>query len=179
MAPLPDWGVRRKELLHQLFGLQAAVETLPGTAFDTARNFPEEWGRTFSGTAKRYGNQYAQFLMSETIEFGVGGLHHEDPRYFRLGEGAPIGRRAWHAFRSTWIARDADGLGGERLALGRIAGVYGAWAISQQWSPGSVQGIGPFLIWGTFGMCTKAGVNEIREFLPDIKRRRAAKKSKD
>lgn len=169
-APLPDWSVRRKEFVHQLFGLQAAVETLPGTAFDMARNSPHEWGRTWGGLAKRYGSQYAQFLISESIEFGVSAIHHEDPRYFRLGPDASIGRRAWHAIRSTWVARDANG-GGDKIAAGRIAGVYGAYYIASRWSPDSLHGAKPLLIWGSFGMATKSGANALREFWPDVKKR--------
>jgi hypothetical protein len=169
MEPLADWHIRRKELVHQLFGLQAAIETLPGTAFDTARNFPEEWGRTWSGVGKRYANQYGQFLISETTEFAISAIHHEDPRYFRLGQGS-TGRRAWHAIASTWVARDSEG-GADKVALGRIVGVYGAWAVAQQWSPSSVGGPRELVIWGSFGMLTKSGVNELREFWPDIKRR--------
>lgn len=168
-APLPDASVRRKELVHQLFGLQAAVETLPGTAFDMARNSPHEWGRTWSGLGKRYANQYGQFVISETIEFGVSALHHEDPRYFRLGPEAGMGKRVWHSIRSTWVARASDG-DGSKIALGRIAGVYGANFIASRWSPESVQSARSILIWGTFGMATKSGANALREFWPDIRK---------
>ena len=169
-APPPaDWAVRWHELTHQLYGLQGIVETIPGTAFDEARNFPHEWGRTWPGLGKRFWNQYSQFLLSETIEFGVSGLHHEDPRYFRMGSGNSIGKRAWHTVRSTWVARSSNGTG-ERVALGRIAGIYGAWYIAARWSPDSVHGVAPFLIWGTFGMGTKSAANALREFGPDIKR---------
>ncbi len=165
-----DWRTRRKELVRQLFGLQAAVETLPGTAFDTARNFPKEWGRTWSGVGKRYANQYGQFLISETAEFAISAIHHEDPRYFRLGSGFHPGRRMWHALASTWVARNSAG-DGNKVALGRITGVYGSWVVAQRWSPDSVQGFGSFVLWGSFGMLTKSGVNEIREFWPDLKKR--------
>ena len=171
---LPDVRVRAHELVHQLFGFQAVFETLPGTAFDEARNFPHEWGRTWSGLGKRFWNQYSQFLLSETIEFGASALHHVDPRYFRQGTGS-IGGRAWHAVRSTFIARSSTG-DGEKVALGRISGVYGAWAIAARWSPDSVHGVAPFFIWGTFGMGTKAGANVLREFWPDAKRRLSRRK---
>ena len=168
---LPDWHVRRKEFVHQLFGLQAAIETLPGTGFDMARNFPKEWGRTWPGLGKRYWNQYSQFLMSESIEFGVGALHHEDPRYFRLGPDSKTSTRVWHVLKSPWIARDSEDGSRNKLAIGRISGVYGAWFIASRWSPDSVQGIQPFLVWGSFGMVTKSGVNALREFGPDVKKR--------
>lgn len=167
--PPANWAVRWHELGRQLVGLQGVVETIPGTAFDEARNFPQEWGRTWPGLGKRFWNQYSQFLLSETIEFGVSGLHHEDPRYFRMGPGNSIKRRAWHTVRSTWVARTSNGPG-ERIALSRIAGIYGAWYIAARWSPDSVHGVAPFLIWGTFGMGTKSVANVLREFGPDFKR---------
>ena len=168
--PLPDWRLRRREFVHQLFGLQAAIETLPGTAFDMARNFPHEWGRTWPGLGKRYWNQYSQFLMSESIEFGVSAAHHEDPRYFRLGPTVGTGARLWHVVKSPWVARDSSDPTKNKIALGRIGGVYGAWFIASRWSPDSVHGLDPFLVWGSFGMATKSGVNALREFWPDLRK---------
>jgi hypothetical protein len=171
VPPLPDVHVRAHELVHQLFGFQAVFETLPGTAFDEGRNFPHEWGRTWGGLGKRFWNQYSQFLLSESIEFGVSAVHHEDPRYFRLGTGS-FGGRTWHAVRSAFVARSSTG-GGDKIALGRISGVYGAWAIAARWSPDSVHGVAPFLLWGSFGMGTKAGANFLREFWPRANRKRS------
>lgn len=169
LPELPDWHVRAKEMGHQLVGIQAFIETIPGTASDHARNFPKEWTRSFEGLGKRFASQYGQFLVSETVEFGVSALHHEDPRYFRM-PGASVKRRVAHTITSAFVARKADG-SGSTIALGRFAGVYGSWYVAQKWEPQSATGVGQFMLWGTVGMFTKTFANAFHEFWPDAKRK--------
>ncbi len=176
--PLPDWRIRRHVLLKHMLGPQAVLEVLPGTLFDESRNFPEAWGRGSTGIVKRLGNQYGQFVTGEFIEFGVSSAHNEDPRYFRLGNGA-VWRRTGHVFRNTFLAHHADGSPGMTLAAGRILGVYGAWGLATRWNPPAQHTAGQFLLYGTVGMLTKTGGNAMREFWPDIKRRFFHKNSHD
>ncbi len=166
---LPDMHVRARELGHQLIGIQAVVETLPGTASDHARNFPKEWTRSFSGLGKRFASQYGQFLVSETVEFGVSAWHHEDPRYYRM-PGGTVKERIAHSITSVFVARKADGTG-STIALSRFAGVYGSWYVAQKWEPNSATGPGQFVLWGTVGMFTKTFANMFHEFWPDAKRK--------
>src|SRR5258706_5629979 len=58
------------------------------TAWQTAFDTPEEWGRGFSGIARRYAQREADVAISNTIEAGLGALWGEDPRYI------PSGRKA-------------------------------------------------------------------------------------
>ncbi|MCC6343951.1 MAG: hypothetical protein IT166_17240 [Bryobacterales bacterium] len=176
--PLPDWRIRRHVLLKHMLGPQAVLEVLPGTLFDESRNFPEAWGRGSTGIVKRFGNQYGQFVIGEFIEFGVSSAHNEDPRYFRLGNGA-VWRRTGHVFKNTFLAHHANGSPGMTLAAGRILGVYGAWGLATRWNPPAQHTAGQFLLYGTVGMLTKTGGNAMREFWPDIKRRFFHKNSHD
>src|SRR5205823_1605076 len=64
LPELPDFHVRAKELGHQLVGVQAFFEVIPGTISDHARDFPKEWTRSFGGLGKRFASQYGQFLVS-------------------------------------------------------------------------------------------------------------------
>ncbi|MCC6365146.1 MAG: hypothetical protein IT165_16655 [Bryobacterales bacterium] len=175
---LPDWRVRRHVLLKQMFGPQAVLEVLPGLAFDESRGFPGAWGRGPSGLAKRFGNQYGQFVIGEFIEFGVSSIHNEDPRYFRLGDGTAW-QRTRHVFKNTFFAYHADGSPGMTLAAGRILGVYGAWGVATRWNPPAQQTVSQFLLYGTVGMLTKTGGNAMREFWPDVKRRFFHKSKQD
>ena len=169
LPELDDWHQRARELGHQLIGIQAVVETLPGTASDHARNFPKEWTRSFSGLGRRFASQYGQFLVSETVEFGVSALHHEDPRYYRM-PGGSMKERIGHSISSVFVARKADGTG-STIALSRFAGVYGSWYVAQKWEPQSATGVGQFMLWGTVGMFTKSFANLFHEFWPDAKRK--------
>jgi len=175
---LPDWRVRRQVLLKQMLGPQAVLEVLPGLAFDESRNFPSPWGRGPTGVAKRFGNQYGQFVIGEFIEFGVSSLHNEDPRYFRLGDGTAW-QRTRHVFKNTFFAHHADGAPGMSLAAGRILGVYGAWGVATRWNPPAQQTVSQFLLYGTVGMLTKTGGNAMREFWPDVRRRFFHKSKQD
>jgi len=169
LPELADWHVRAKEMGHQLIGAQAVFEVLPGTISDHARNFPKEWTRSFGGLGKRFASQYGQFLVSETVEFGVSALHHEDPRYYRMPN-ASVSRRIGHSIASAFIAQKADGTG-STIALSRFAGVYGSWFVAQHWEPNSATGVGQFMLWGTVGMFTKTFANTFHEFWPDAKKK--------
>lgn len=164
----PTWSDRRDVFLRKLVGPQAIWETVPGAAFDTARNFPGQWGRTGSGVAKRLGSQYGQFLVGESIELGVSALHHEDPRYFRMPD-AGFGHRLGHALASTVVVRGIDGHPTPGLA--RLADVYGSWAIATSWNPPDQRNPRKIAAYGSLGLGIKEGGNLFREFWPDVKRR--------
>jgi hypothetical protein len=167
VVPAPDWTVRRSVFLKKLVGLQAAYETFPGTFSDHARNFPREWGRTWSGFGKRTASQYGQFVLSESIEFGVSALHHEDPRYHRLGDGSYL-RRGGHAMAGAVVTQNEQGR--PTPALARIAGVYGAWAIAAYaWNPPGQQNARKVIFYGSVGLLFKSSSNLFREFWPDVK----------
>ncbi|MBI3681798.1 MAG: hypothetical protein HY235_15570 [Acidobacteria bacterium] len=172
---LPDWRIRGRVLARKVLGPQAVLETLPGMALDEARNFPDEWGRRPSGLAKRLANQYGQFALGEFVEFGVSAMHKEDPRYYRLGQGTAIGRTG-HVFKNTFLSHPSDGSAGMKLAVGRMVGVYGSWGIATRWLPYSQQTWSSFVLYGSIGMLTKTGVNALREFWPDARRRLFHKK---
>lgn len=164
----PTWSDRRQVFFRRLFGPQAILETVPGTAFDTARGFPRQWGRGTAGIAKRLGSQYGQFLVGETIELAVSALHHEDPRYFRM-PGASFGKRLRHSLGSAVIVRGANGA--PTIALARLADVYGSWAIATTWNPPDQRNLVKIFGNGSLGLGLKAGGNVFREFWPDVKRR--------
>ena len=167
VAP-PQWSDRGRVFFKKLFGPQAVLETVPATIFDTARNFPRQWGRGGYGIAKRVGSQYGQFAIGEAIELGVSALHREDPRYFRMA-GQPFGRRLGHALKSTVIVRGANG--SDTIGLARLADVYGAWAIATLWNPPDQRNIQQIMKYGTLGLGIKAGSNVFREFWPDVKKK--------
>ena len=52
------------------------------TAWQTAFNSPEEWGRSASGVAKRYGHREADVAISSTIEAGLGALWGEGEAFW-------------------------------------------------------------------------------------------------
>ena len=167
--PPADWHGRLEVYLKSLVGPQVVFEVLPEAVWDHARKFPKEWGSHGIGFADRLGSEYAQFILSQTIQLGFAAIHKEDPRYFRVGQGNFF-RRTGHAIRGAVIVSNTKG--GETLAVGEIAGAFGSWAIaSQWWEPRSEQSFGHVMLWGGVPLATKAGTNILREFWPDAKRK--------
>jgi len=164
----PSWRSRAHVYLKQLVGGEALYETLPGAVLDQERNFPDQWGHGADAFRNRVLSEYGQFLLSESIEFGVTSFHREDPRYIRMGAGGPW-RRTWHALKSTVVASDTKG--GQTIALGRIAGAYGSWAIATRWNPPEERTAGQIMLYGNVNLLTKASVNLWREFWPDARRK--------
>jgi hypothetical protein len=168
--PLPtDWRGRTELYVKSLLGPQALLQVLPVAAWDHARKFPKEWGSRPIGFADRLGSEYAQYILSQTIQLGFSAIHKEDPRYVRVGQGSFF-RRTGHAIKGAVIVSDTRS--GQTLAIGEIAGAFGSWAIATQWwEPRSEQSFGHVMLWGGVPLLAKAGRNVLGEFWPDAKRK--------
>lgn len=151
----------------KLVGFQAFLETVPGTAFDEARNFPHDWGRGLPGIGRRFASQYGQFVLSETMALGIGAITHEDPVFHRQGTGT-IGSRVKHVMGRSFVAPTTSG--GRTVAFSTFAGTYGAWAIATRWNPPDQRNLRSVGLYGTLGLGLKMGGNAFNEFWPDAKR---------
>jgi hypothetical protein len=170
--PALDGKDRMKEYLKSLVRPSAVFSNILIAGFEEGRNFPHEWHRTEGGFAKRLGSQYAQYFLDNTIELGFSSIHHEDNRYFRMGDGNFF-RRFGNVVKSTVVVSNTHG--GQTIALGQIAGAYGSWAIaSQVWEPPSEQRVSRVFLWGSVNLAAKGGRNLIREFGPDLRKKHPA-----
>jgi hypothetical protein len=166
-----DGKQRMQDYLKSLVRPSAVFSNILIAGFEEARNFPHEWHRTEGGFAKRLGSQYAQYFLDNTIELGFSTIHHEDNRYFRIGDGNFF-KRFGNVVKSTVVVSNTHG--GQTVALGQIAGAYGSWAIaSQVWEPPSEQRVSRVLLWGSVNLAAKGGRNLIREFGPDLRKKHA------
>lgn len=165
-APV-DWAARTKAYLKNLVGRDALFETVGDALFDHVRDFPHEWGYGGVAFADRLGSEYGQFVFNQTIRLGVSMFHKEGQRYSRLGHGNVL-RRTAHALAGTVVASNLHG--GQTVALGQVAGIYGSWAIATQWwEPRSEQAFSRVMVWGSVGMGVKASANVLHEFWPDAR----------
>jgi hypothetical protein len=137
------------------------------TAWQTAFNSPEEWGRGVSGIAKRYAQREADVAISNTIEAGLGALWGEDPRYIRSGRKG-VGPRARYAIKTVFLAQRRDGT--LRPAWGRFAGNTVNNLIENAWLPPSVTTPGQTVMRSAFGFLGRLGGNAWEEFWPDVVR---------
>jgi hypothetical protein len=138
------------------------------TAWQTAFNTPEEWGRGFSGIAKRYAQREADVAISNTIEAGLGALWGEDPRYIPSGRKG-IWPRARYAMKTVFLAQRRDG--SLQPAWGRYAGNTLNNLIENTWLPPSMTTGRQTALRSGLGMLGRLGGNAWEEFWPDVARR--------
>lgn len=132
-----------------------------------AQNVPPEWGQGAVGYGRRFANYYAYALTSDMLQMAGEDLLHEDNLYYGSGERG-VWKRVKYAVKSSVLARGADG--SQHLSISQIGSTAGAAFISRLWQPKDDRTAGDGAVSFGISMATNAGVNVIREFLPDVTR---------
>ena len=138
-------------------------------AVGQAENDPAAWGQGAKGYGRRYASDFGDQLIGN---FMVGAilptLFHQDPRYFRSGQGG-FWRRAGYAVSRIAVTRGDSG--GRHFNISEIAGNGIAAGVAESYRPSSERG--PLETAQTWA--TQVGLdvltNELREFWPDIRRK--------
>jgi hypothetical protein len=139
-----------------------------GAVYQWQNDYPR-WGQGAQGYAKRYGATFADAALSNYLSEGVlPVLLHEDPRYFRLGEGSKW-RRIGFALSRVVIAK-ADS-GRKRFNNSEIAGNLMAASISSLYYPPPNRTVGETFEKFSINVVSDAGFNVLREFWPDMRRK--------
>jgi len=173
--PVTSIGAKQKfELVSHYFdpfsfaiaGIQSGIEQ--------ATNDKKEYGQGMLGYSKRYGADFTDAFTNELFVVGVyPTLLHEDPRYFRLGQGSGM-HRVGYALSRILIARtDA---GGHRFNTSEFLGNFTSGALSQTYYPSSERGFGGVANRAFVQIGYDALFNVLKEFYPDIKRKLSRKK---
>lgn len=125
------------------------------------------FGQGAQGYAKRYGATFSDATISTYISEGaLPALLHEDPRYFRLGEGTKW-RRIGYALTRVLVTRtDA---GNWRFNNSEIEGNLIAAGISNLYYPAVNRGLGTTAVKFGIGVVSDAGFNVLKEFWPDMR----------
>jgi hypothetical protein len=161
----------------------AAKDSFDGAVYPTAAIFSvvyqaendnPSFGQGFRGYARRVGTAFGDQMIGNMMTEGVApALLHEDPRYFRLGEGSKK-RRIWYAATRIFVTpTDKNHMtfnfaewGGNAVAVA-ISNAYYADGRT------AVDNVQRLLI-----QCgTDALSNVLKEFWPDVKRRLSKKKN--
>ena len=138
-------------------------------------SFPE-YGQGFEGYAKRYGAAYADSFNGQMLGNAVlPVVLHQDPRYFRKGEGSFSARLGW-AMASTVRCKGDNGKWQPNVS--NVAGNIMAGGISNLYYPASDRGVG--LTFERGMVVTAEGVigAVMLEFAPDINRHLFHKKQR-
>jgi hypothetical protein len=131
-------------------------------------NFPREWQQGWDGYGKRLGSTLAYSGMRNVLGFGLDTALHQDPRYYRSGDGG-FWRRTGHAFRGTILTRTDSGK--ETLATWRLGSAYAATFLSNEWFPDRVNTVTLGLTEGTTQIGFDLLANLGSEFWPDVKKK--------
>ena len=161
----------------------AAKDSFDGAVYPTAlvmsviyqaEDSNPSFGQGFKGYAQRAGTAFGDQMIGNLMTEGfMPALLHEDPRYFRIGEGS-FGRRLWYALRQTVVTRTDSNhkifnfaeWGGNSVAVG-LANLY--YQDGRTWQD-NVQRL--LIQCGTDTMS-----NVLKEFWPDVKRHLQKKKN--
>jgi hypothetical protein len=134
-------------------------------AFSQWRDTPPQWGQGWAAYGKRIGSNLGYNATRQTISYAVGGLTHEDYRYFASQEDR-AGRRVRHALISIFLARRPDGSDG--FSIAGVSGVVGAAAFSSIWGPQTWKRPRNIAKNAGISFSVSAASNVVREFLPDL-----------
>jgi hypothetical protein len=159
---------RYKYLFWSIAGPGAAIKSVAVAGIAQWRDKPTEWGQGMDGYGRRIGYRYLRRSVNNSVEFSVGALIGEDPRYFRARNPGLWGR-VGHATKSVFVSPTADG--GRRFAFARFAGAYGGAWISNAWYPQRLQSPEDVLRRGSYSLGGEILGNLWREFWPDVRRR--------
>jgi hypothetical protein len=145
---------------------QTAFLSEIGQASDSNPSF----GQGVEGYAKRFGSTYSDFAVENMMTEGVfPTLLHQDPRYFRRGDGTKRSRLAYAVSR-LFITRGDSG--DNQFNFSETIGAATSVAISNAYYPdGRTVGnnVGKY----TEQLCFDAASNVLKEFWPDLKHKLA------
>jgi hypothetical protein len=133
--------------------------------FDYALDRPHQWGTEGSSIGLRAASVFGRSFLRENIAFGVRAFDHEDPRYFRSGQGNLLSRTRYAAVHTFLVRKDS---GGTMPAYSLFVAGSTMPFLAQSWRPeefSAARGVG-----GAFGIMGFAVVANLwNEFWPDIR----------
>jgi len=145
-----------------IIGMYAGVSHL--------QNQNPSWGKGTKGYLKRYGASEHDStdgnFMTEAI-FPT--LLHQDPRYFRMGEGNATVKRLAYSLTRTLITRTDSGK--NNINLSELVGNFTSGAISNAYYPQEARGIWPTTRRGVQQTMYDSIFNVIKEYWPDIRKK--------
>jgi hypothetical protein len=141
-----------------------------GTAWDAGtaqidRDDPS-FGRGVAGYGKRYAAAATDNVAGDF--FGVflyPAIFHQDPRYYRLGQGN-VKMRLGHALEHRWIATNDSGR--HMFNFSEWCGTISSKALSNLYHPGNPRGFGPTASRVGFSIGSDMAWDVLREFWPEI-----------
>jgi len=147
-----------------------SVRTVLGASYAAGlaqwRGTPKEWGAGISGYARRDAAAFGGGVVRHTVEFGVGALFHEDPRFERSTRNG-FTARTQDALHNTLFVRTDDG--SHRIAWSRAVAALATGFAVNSWEPRRLHSTHHALMLSLAGALSYATGHVTQEFTPDIK----------
>jgi hypothetical protein len=156
-------GVYARDLFSPVHFALAGISA----GIDQAQDSPKEWGEGVEGYATRFGSYYAESVVADVLQMTGEDVLHEDNIYYGSGKHG-FGSRVGYAVKSSVLARGRDGT--QHFSISQVGSTAGASFISRLWQPASNGSARDGAVNFGISMATNAGVNVVREFLPDFTR---------
>lgn len=161
---------------HQMFDFSAHVGNLLQSAISQAANGQPHYGQGWGAFGERLAASEGDQITSCLFIYGVlPSALHDDPRYFRRGQGS-IGSRIWYAASRTIVTRKDSGE--PTFNVPQTLGQLIQQGISTSYYPAQDRtASGVFTQWGV-NLAYNSGYNMLREFMPDLGQYLARRKQK-
>jgi hypothetical protein len=174
MQPPPLTSGQKFKLAGQYLSPYTFVFVAAEAGFNQARNSPKEYGQGAEGYGKRYGAGLADGLTDGVFVTGVfPSLLHQDPRYYRLGDGT-FSHRTGYAFTRILVTRQDSGR--KAFNFSEILGSFSSSALAVAYYPESQRDFSNVAERAGIQFAFDAGFNFLKEFYPEIERKLFGKK---
>lgn len=153
---------------HTTFSPEAVV--LPAAEAGLAmshppRRFPPEWADGAAAFGRNYGSTLGGRTTGGLTHFAAAWVDHEDPRYFRSLDDAPL-HRVSHAILFTFFDRRNSGR--RTLAVSNFAAASASGFICNLWQPDGFRDTAHALQRSERGFAAITSANLIAEFSPEL-----------
>jgi hypothetical protein len=167
--PPPLTSGQKFKLAAQYVNPYTFVFVAAEAGVNQARNHPEDYGQGAEGFGKRYGAGLADGLTDGLFVTGVyPSLFHQDPRYYRLGDGG-FSHRAGYALTRILVTRQDSGR--KAFNISEVLGSFSSSALAVTYYPRSVRDFSDVAERAGIQFAFDAGFDLLKEFYPEIHRK--------
>jgi hypothetical protein len=173
MGPPAYTPLTSRQKFHIFVQQTYSLYTVANTAFDAGwAQMTDDWpayGQGMEGYGKRYGALLANHEAGTFFEnFLFPTLLHQDPRYFRKGDGHSLFARVPYAARRVLITQSDSGHSTFNASL--LLGLLFVDGVTNGYYPRPERGFGNTMTRFGGSVLSSAETNLLREFMPDMMR---------
>ncbi len=153
------------------------IKAAASAGIGQAADYPQGYGQGAEGFGRRYGAAFATHVYNDFFtRFALPSLLHQDPRYFRKGEGA-TGPRIGYALSRVVVTQGDNGR--RQFNFSRVLGNLFTAALTNAYFPEEERTAGSTFQRAGRQLAVGAGLNVLREFWPQMRRKMFRRKTRE